>query len=283
MTRRKQIPQKTQDEIITQSGRKCCLCFGIDSDYSEKKGQIAHLDQNPENDDIDNLAWLCLDHHDEYDSITSQSKGLTTGEAKRYRAKLYEVVEKDRENGLSTTKSPSQRGRYALAGGGLILVAVLILVTLYAAKSSQGVNACDQPIRTATTTVEVTVASDEDINTTYLDRGAYVAFGKGGESLLMMSSRQCTAKQTGNGKLVHRAVVNMDVSDAAFGKPVRFLEEAKYIQISFVPMPKQSQVIEGRITCIVNGGMLLDMSIPAQEITDGKIFVRGLGLNCGTD
>jgi hypothetical protein len=47
-------------------------------------------------------------------------------------------------------------------------------------------------------------------------------------------------------------------------------------------MPKQSQVTEGRITCIFNGGTLLEMNIPAQDITDGKIFVRGLGLNCGT-
>lgn len=282
MTRRKKTPQNVQDEIITLSGRKCCLCFGINSDFSRKKGQIAHLDQNPENNVIDNLAWLCLDHHDEYDSKTSQSKGLTIGEVKRYRAKLYEAVEKDRQNVLSTSKSPSQRGMYALAGG-LILVAVFILVILYLAKSSQRENACDQPIRTATATVEVTVASNEDINTTYIDRGAYVAFGKGSESLLMMSSRQCTAKQTGDGQLVYRAVVNMDVSDAAFGKPARFLEEAEYIQISFVPMPKQSQVTEGRITCIFNGGTLLEMSIPAQEITEGKILVRGLGLNCGAD
>lgn len=280
MTRRKKTPQSIQDKIITLSGRKCCLCFGINSDFSPKKGQIAHLDQKPENNAIDNLAWLCLDHHDEYDSRTSQSKGLTIGEVKQYRDKLYEAVEKDRQNALPTSPSAS-RGRIYILAGGFALIALVILVALYLAKSSQQVNKCDQPIRTASATIEVTIASDEDINTTYITKGAYVAFGKGGESLLLMSSTQCTAKQTGNGQLVYRAVVNMDVSDDAFGKPVRFLEEAEYIQLSFLPMPKQSQVTTGKITGIFNGGTVLEMNIPAQETTDGKFYVRGLGLKCG--
>jgi hypothetical protein len=117
MAQRKKIPQNKQDEIITLSGRKCCLCFGINSDLSPKKGQIAHLDQNPENNDIDNLAWLCLDHHDEYDGRTSQSKGLTIGEVKQYRARLYQIVERDRQNILPTSKSPPQGGVYTLVGG----------------------------------------------------------------------------------------------------------------------------------------------------------------------
>jgi len=146
-----------------------------------------------------------------------------------------------------------------------------------------GVTICDLPLRTATATIEATIASSEDINTAYMTTGAYVAFGKGNESLLMMTSKECTAKQTGNEQVVYRATTNMDVSDAAFGEPVRLLEEAEFIQISFLPMPEQSQVIEGKITCIFNGGPLLEMSIPGQEITEGKIFVRGLGLNCGSD
>lgn len=281
MAKRREIPQNIQVEIMTLSGRKCCLCFGINSDLSPKRGQIAHLDQNPENNDIDNLAWLCLNHHDEYDGRTSQSKGLTIGEVKRYRAKLYEVVERDRQNILPTSKTPPQ-GKVYIAGG-IALVALVIFAVWFLTKSSQQDVVCDQPIRTATATIEITVASEEDINTTYLDRGAYLAFGKGSESLLTMSSRQCTAKQQGDGKIVYRAIVNMDVSDAAFGKPVYSLEEAEYIQIGFLPMPEESQVIMGKITGIFNGGTVLETSIPAQETTNGKIFVGGLGLTCGSN
>jgi len=64
-------------------------------DLAEKRGQIAHLDHNRENNRPDNLAYFCLDHHDQYDSRTSQSKGLTEGEAKHYRQELYEALENE--------------------------------------------------------------------------------------------------------------------------------------------------------------------------------------------
>ncbi len=37
-----------------------------------------------------NLVFLCLEHHDEFDGRTSQSKGLSAHEVKHYRAKLSE-------------------------------------------------------------------------------------------------------------------------------------------------------------------------------------------------
>lgn len=78
-------------------------------DFGEKKGQIAHLDRNPANNELDNLAWLCFDHHDQYDSRTSQSKGLTIGEVKRYRGQLYQAVEEMRVGKRPpSTESPSE-------------------------------------------------------------------------------------------------------------------------------------------------------------------------------
>lgn len=76
-----------------RSRRRCCLCFGLNRDMAEKRGQIAHLDRDPSNDSLDNLAYLCFDHHDQYDSHTSQGKGLTMGEVKQYRQRLYEALE----------------------------------------------------------------------------------------------------------------------------------------------------------------------------------------------
>jgi hypothetical protein len=55
-----------------------------------KAGQIAHLDQNHSNGSEANLAFLCLFHHDEYDSSTSQRKGLTQSEVKAFRSELYD-------------------------------------------------------------------------------------------------------------------------------------------------------------------------------------------------
>ncbi|MFH1927162.1 MAG: hypothetical protein ABIK79_03160 [Chloroflexota bacterium] len=95
MGSRKKVPGTTKTEVLTRSLRRCCLCFGLEHDTERKKGQIAHLDRDPSNCAFDNLAWLCLDHHDEYDSRTSQSKGLAIREVKSYRDSLYDWV---REN-----------------------------------------------------------------------------------------------------------------------------------------------------------------------------------------
>jgi hypothetical protein len=54
-----------------------------------KKGQIAHIDGDRNNNAAKNLAFLCFDHHDEFDSRTSQSKGLQRAEIETYREELY--------------------------------------------------------------------------------------------------------------------------------------------------------------------------------------------------
>src|ERR1700681_3679675 len=88
MTRVK-VPEDNQDQVLLLSRRRCCICFGLDGDLGEKRGQIAHLDWDNTNYDLDNLAFLCLPHHDKYDSTTSQSKGLRESEVKHYRKERY--------------------------------------------------------------------------------------------------------------------------------------------------------------------------------------------------
>ena len=104
MAKRKPIPKATQDELLYLCARRCCLCFGLRADFGEQSGQIAHLDHDPSNNNLDNLAWLCLHHHDEYDRRTSQSKGLTIGEVKRYRQELYQAVAE-----MRATQPPTDR------------------------------------------------------------------------------------------------------------------------------------------------------------------------------
>ncbi len=69
------------------------MCFGLNADEGVKKGQIAHVDQDSANAAFENLAFLCLEHHDGYDSTTSQSKGLTQKELVTYRTLLYRRFE----------------------------------------------------------------------------------------------------------------------------------------------------------------------------------------------
>ncbi len=90
MKNRKPISPEVVADITSESRRRCCICFALRQDNTEKKGQIAHLDQDASNNSPDNLAFLCLDHHDQYDSRTSQAKGLTIEEVKRYKIELLD-------------------------------------------------------------------------------------------------------------------------------------------------------------------------------------------------
>src|SRR5574340_936935 len=101
MSRRPPMPRHVAADVLTTSRRRCCLCFGLQHDSAQRKGQIAHLDHDRSNHAPDNLAFLCLEHHDQYDSRTSQSKNLTPEEVKRYRSELLAF--------LSATYPPSDR------------------------------------------------------------------------------------------------------------------------------------------------------------------------------
>jgi hypothetical protein len=90
--KRTAIPSLIETNVLENSGRRCCLCVGINNDFAEKLGQIAHLDHDRTNNSEENLAWLCLFHHSPYDSTTRQHKNYTIGEVKRYRGKLYERI-----------------------------------------------------------------------------------------------------------------------------------------------------------------------------------------------
>jgi hypothetical protein len=90
MSSRRRTPEDTETEVLIASRRRCALCFGLFDDLDQKRGQIAHVDRDASNANFDNLAFLCLPHHDEYDSRTSQSKRFTPAELTRYRERLYE-------------------------------------------------------------------------------------------------------------------------------------------------------------------------------------------------
>jgi len=90
---RKSISPKTQANVLLKSRRRCCICFGLHRDTSIKQGQIAHLDGDHSNNKENNLAFLCFDHHDQYDSTTSQSKNFTIIEVLQFRTELLNSLD----------------------------------------------------------------------------------------------------------------------------------------------------------------------------------------------
>lgn len=129
--KRKTLPKEIQAEVLTLSRRRCAICFGIERDIRVKKGQIAHLDKNRENSSLDNLAFLCQEHHDEYDRISRQTKGYQEREVKQYRDELYKwwcIEEANRSQKKSKSKSaPSavtleEPGPYPAVAAGLLKI-----------------------------------------------------------------------------------------------------------------------------------------------------------------
>jgi hypothetical protein len=93
---RKKIPASVEAQILTECRRRCCLCFYLDDKSGATvQGQIAHIDHNRTNHSPANLAYLCIPHHDTYDSITSQSKGITETELQHAKQSLIAALRKD--------------------------------------------------------------------------------------------------------------------------------------------------------------------------------------------
>lgn len=90
--KRKKIPDTVDTGLLVKSRRRCCLCVGLNFDLSVKSIQRAHIDHDPSNNDLDNLAALCFEHHDQYDTKRRLSKNITEDELKYHRDRLYAII-----------------------------------------------------------------------------------------------------------------------------------------------------------------------------------------------
>ncbi len=86
------VTPSVQVDVLTASRRKCCLCYYLAGERRVRKGQIAHLNQDRSDSQFENLVFLCLEHHDEFDSQTSQSKGLIPQEIRVHRDRMYQEL-----------------------------------------------------------------------------------------------------------------------------------------------------------------------------------------------
>jgi len=121
---RKRIPTEIETAVLARSARRCTLCFILSRDLSEKRGQIAHLDQDPSNSAEDNLAFMCLDHHSLYDSTTSQHKNYTIAEVKAAREKLHKAISQ-KEHGAVGIPSDTAADWEVRYPGGLVDVSMV--------------------------------------------------------------------------------------------------------------------------------------------------------------
>ena len=137
-------------------------------------------------------------------------------------------------------------------------------------------NPYEQPIHSGSSKVVVTIESSENINAHFMDRGAYIAFGKNRDAILTMNSIDSFGISNGNNTVTYTANLNLDANDISIGKLVKSLKETEFIQIGFGKMPENSKVIGGNAVCTINGIVRFEIKIPSQNLIKDFMISRDL-------
>jgi len=109
--RRTPIPPKVAAEVEFRSDRTCCVCRNPHLQH-----QLHHLDGDASNNDPDNLAVLCLQHHAEAEVKGGVGRKLSADEIRRFRCEWYAVVESQRGHGDIVARAPGTRARRRVSG-----------------------------------------------------------------------------------------------------------------------------------------------------------------------
>jgi hypothetical protein len=86
------IPQEVSVDVLFLHDHTCCVCR-----ESGKAVQIHHIDDDPSNNSLENLAVLCLQHHNDTQITGGFGRKLQAAEVHRYRDDWLERVENRRE------------------------------------------------------------------------------------------------------------------------------------------------------------------------------------------
>jgi len=134
----------------------------------------------------------------------------------------------------------------------------------------------NQAITSGGATVELTEKADRQANAHFMDSGAYIAFGRGNDAMLVMRSLDSFANQNGKGEILWRGVLALDAADTGIGHPIRFLKDAEYLQIGFGQLPANSEIKKGSVILTLNGVVRLEIAIPAQRMDNDRVLIRDL-------
>lgn len=72
------IPAAVQTQVLVANRHACCVC-------QKHRVQLHHIDSNPSNNAVSNIACLCLEHHDMATAQASLTKKLTPTQVRIYK------------------------------------------------------------------------------------------------------------------------------------------------------------------------------------------------------
>ena len=88
---RTEVPDKTAAELQFLSNRSCCICR-----EARRAIQIHHIDENPSNHEIDNLALLCFECHNDTQLRGGFGRKLDAEQVVKFRNDWHKCVEAER-------------------------------------------------------------------------------------------------------------------------------------------------------------------------------------------
>jgi hypothetical protein len=179
------------------------------------------------------------------------------------------------------------RGKWGKINGKQVIVTyiipVIICVIVIAPLWNNIVGIFPSPynelIRTATSTVDITVKSDENVSAHEMLWGGYLAFCKGEDALLLTTSTDYFIHQIGESRVVYHGVFNMDANSEATKNIVRYLEKTQYISLGFNHMNHATEnmtIIDGKAVVTINNSVRLEFDIPPQEITRDFVVIQNI-------
>jgi hypothetical protein len=109
MKKRFKIPPHIESQILIANKHACCIC-------QKAYVQIHHIDEDSNNNDLSNLAVLCIEHHNLASLKGGMTKKIRSGDVKRYKDEWEKKCEidilalaRDRLNFYATSyKNPSR-------------------------------------------------------------------------------------------------------------------------------------------------------------------------------
>jgi hypothetical protein len=101
------IPANSADEVLYRNDHTCCIC-----NEARKHVQIHHIDGDPSNGSIANLAVVCLDCHSRVTGVQGLGRHYGAGEVRQYKRAWEQVVLYRR----SKFKPPSRASQRELIG-----------------------------------------------------------------------------------------------------------------------------------------------------------------------
>jgi hypothetical protein len=134
-----------------------------------------------------------------------------------------------------------------------------------------------QPIHLGSAVIELVEDTDRQANNHFMDSGAYLAFARGSDALMILRSLDSFANQHGKNEVLWRSTLSLDLGDAAIGKPVRHLRDAEYLQLGFGQLKSGASIKSGSVIVTVNTAVRLQAAVPAQKVDEeNRLFIRDL-------